>query len=291
MVIVEIIGGLGNQLFQYALGRRLSLMRNVPLLLDISSFQKEYFNLRSYKLSDFNVSADFATPEILEAYTGGGKVRKFFCKAVGCLNPYGQKIVRDRFFRFDPNILALEHDVYLSGYWQSEKYFRDIESTIRADLRIITEPTQANKALADEIKSVNAVSIHVRRADYVDHADTQKIHGVCSLEYYSAAVEYVASRTTTPVFYLFSDDPDWTRKNIVIDYPSKVIEHNGADNAFEDLRLMSLCRHNIIANSTFSWWGAWLNGSHDKIVVGPRKWFNTDARDSRDVLPDQWIKL
>ena len=135
------------------------------------------------------------------------------------------------------------------------------------------------------------MSIHVRRGDYVSDAITQEIHGLSPLEYYAAAIQHIAHVAVQPHFFVFSDDPSWVRQNLHIDYPTTYVEHNTADRNYEDLRLMSLCRHHIIANSTFSWWGAWLGSNRAKMVIAPKRWFNTPDKDTRDLIPRSWIQL
>ncbi|MEN6509171.1 MAG: alpha-1,2-fucosyltransferase [Smithella sp.] len=156
---------------------------------------------------------------------------------------------------FDPNLLKINRDAYLDGYWQSEKYFLDIAPVIRKELSIKTPPDRENELLINKIANSDAVSLHIRRADYVADSHTNTIHGACSLDYYHHAVDKVAEKVKSPHFFIFSDDPAWALDNLKLKYPATFVTKNGPDKNYEDLRLMSLCRHNIIANSTFSWWG------------------------------------
>lgn len=180
-------------------------------------------------------------------------------------------------------------DAYLIGFWQSEKYFSNMEQILRKEFRFSKQPSGLNAEIADKICQNNAVFLHIRRGDYVSHPDVAKFNGTCDQAYYERALSIVADKVSEPILYVFSDEPEWVRQNMHFPFPSTIIDHNGPDDAHEDLRLMSLCRHAIIANSTFSWWGAWLIDSEDKVVVAPRKWFADPNIDTSDVIPDRWI--
>jgi hypothetical protein len=147
-----------------------------------------------------------------------------------------------------------------------------------------------NLELAEEINTVNAVSLHVRRGDYVSNPRTMATNGVCPLSYYDSAIRYICARVDAPHFFVFSDDMDWVRENLNIDHPCRYVDHNCSTESFNDMRLMSMCRHHIIANSSFSWWGAWLNPREDKIVIAPKKWF-ANSNDTKDLLPFGWATL
>lgn len=148
-----------------------------------------------------------------------------------------------------------------------------------------------NEQVAQNILSVNAVSLHVRRGDYVSNLTINQFHGTCSLEYYNQAIAQIAKKVETPHFFVFSDDPEWVKSNLKIDYSITIVDHNNADKNYEDIRLMSLCKHHIIANSSFSWWGAWLCRNPNKIVIAPLKWFNDKSINTTDLIPDGWIKI
>jgi hypothetical protein len=278
------IGGLGNQLFQYAAGRRVAQKNGVPLKIDISPFSK--YTLHKFGLHPFNISAGIATPDEIAS------VANVWQRVSSLYKPYYLRpIVKEQFFHFDPNILNLSGDVYLDGFWQSEKYFKDIEGLIHNELAIKIKPDAGNIKIANEIANSNAISLHVRRGDYVNNSKTNEVHGTCSLEYYGEATEIIARQIPNPHFFIFSDDPDWVQKNLIIDYATTYVTNNDADKNYEDLRLMSFCQHHIIANSSFSWWGAWLNPSSEKIVVAPKKWFGITERNSQDLIPEGWIIL
>jgi hypothetical protein len=181
--------------------------------------------------------------------------------------------------------------VYLEGYWQSPKYFFDIKNIIGYEFTVKTGPDQVNKELMEKISQVEAVSVHVRRGDYVSNPATGNYHGVCSLDYYRTAVATITGRVRQPHFFIFSDDPAWAEKNLSVIGPKTVIERNGPERGHEDMRLMSLCRHHIIANSSFSWWGAWLCEKTDKIVISPKRWFKKEDIDTKDLVPESWIRI
>lgn len=296
MIIVKLMGGLGNQMFQYAAGRRLAHVHNVPLKLDLSWFNNiENVNTaRRYELHIFNITADTASPEEVALFKKDrlsafpDLIKKIINAATLLQN---SKWIREKHYHFDPAVLELPDNVYLEGYWQSEKYFSDIERVIRKEFTVKIEPDPLNRQIADAIDRSEAISIHVRRGDYVLNPATREFHGICTLDYYRAAIEKIASHTQRPHFYFFSDEPEWVKENLSPGYPATIIDHNGPDKAYEDMRLMSLCRHHVIANSSFSWWGAWLCGNPEKIVIAPKRWFNKPDISTDDLIPETWIRI
>ena len=271
MIIVRLIGGLGNQLFQYAMARRISIINSEPIKLDIFPF--EQYKLHKYCLHHFNIVENYATIEEINTLFAAGRV------------------IRESHFHFDPQILNAPGDIYLDGYWQTEKYFKEIEKTIRTEFQIRTPTEEINLITASKIMDCNSISLHIRRADYVTNPGANKVHGVCSIDYYHNAIIKITTAIHTPHFYIFSDDIKWAQENITIDYPTTFVSQNGPDKNYEDLRLMSLCKHHIIANSTFSWWGAWLAANKNKIVITPTRWFSTTDIDSKDIIPENWFSI
>jgi len=283
-------------MFQYATGRALSLRKNVPLVLDTSSFSEHSSHQGFELLKVFNCN----TPEVDQA-----AIRKLLGWKV---HPFIQRMIRKKrepFLRLKPKLLAIEPhfeywsgienlpDVcYLSGYWQSERYFADCIQQIRKDFQFKCPPNSKNKEIIDRILSVNAVSLHVRRGDYISNPSSLSTHPVCSLDYYTEAVHYVINRVNNPRFFVFSDDIAWAKMNLEIKFPVEYIDFNHGKDSYNDMRLMTLCKHHIIANSSFSWWGAWLNESSNKIVVAPRKWFQpASGLNDVDLVPNSWIRL
>jgi hypothetical protein len=180
----------------------------------------------------------------------------------------------------------MESPLYMMGYWQSERYFLEQQKSIREDFRFRQAFAGFNAALAAEMSSSPSVSVHLRRGDYL----SDQIMDVCSLDYYRAAAKYIEESIGRPTYYVFSDDTDWVRSHVDFLPGATFIDHNKGLDSHKDMQLMSRCKHHIIANSSFSWWGAWLNPSPHKIVVAPSTWFR-HGRDDSDHVPSQWIRL
>jgi len=292
MIIVKLMGGLGNQMFQYAAGRRLSQVGKVPLKLDTSWFSicSEGTTPRQYALHPLTIVEDFVSSAEAAEYSSR---LKYLASLTSRFSPFRGSYLREKHYHFDPAILTPRKKAYLDGYWQSEKYFSDIRDIIVRELSVRNPAEGANRSLAEQIADhgSSSVALHVRRGDYVNDPVVTNMHGSCSLQYYAAAIGRMAAEVTNPHFFIFSDDPAWVSGNFAMDHPCTVVGHNGVEAAHEDLRLMSLCRHHIIANSSFSWWGAWLAGNPEKLVIAPKRWFANAKMDSRDVIPEQWLKL
>jgi len=287
-IIVKLYGRMANQMFQYALGRALAEKNGAELKLDLSTFKKPPY--WPYMLDRFNIIENPATDKEIAWF------KKYHWKKGKRWFWYNRLIANRRYyaderqFHFEPWILTLKDPVYLDGYWQTEKYFTQIEGIVRKEFTLRSPPSKETMALEDRISGVNAVSLHVRRAEMVSVKRINEWHGVCSVDYYGKAIQTIAERVPDPHFFLFSDDPAWTRENIVPPFPSTYLPGN-MEHAEEDQYLMSRCKHHIIANSSFSWWGVWLNPNKGKIVIGPKKWFNTPKMDTSDILPASWIRL
>lgn len=203
---------------------------------------------------------------------------------------HGARLVVEPHFHYWPGIMEVSHNAYLAGYWQSEKYFSDVAETVRADFTFRLSLSRQNAELAERIGQTMAVSLHIRRGDYASNPKANAAHGLCSLEYYRQAVQHVAEHIECPEFFIFSDDIAWAKSNLKIDFPCWYVDQNQGAESYNDMRLMSLCRHHIIANSSFSWWGAWLNPHPDKTVVAPKKWFANDGN-VEDLFPASWVTL
>jgi len=289
MVIVKLIGGLGNQLFQYAAGKHLAHINHTELKLDITGFEE--YKLHAYSLNHFNIKEDLATKEEVMQFkkyqSRNGRLWFLYNHFIADSTKYAL----ERQFNFDQRILELKPPVYLDGYWQTERYFKDIEQIIRADFTIKEPLSGKNKEVADLIENTSAVSLHIRRADYVTNATANASHGTCDIDYYKKATTIISEKVNAPHFFVFSDDMPWAKDNIILNFPTTYVDHNDASTNYEDLRLMSLCKHNIVANSSFSWWGAWLNQNPQKIVIAPKQWFKTQKMDTRDIAPSTWIRI
>lgn len=288
MIVVRLCGGLGNQLFQYAAGRRLAVARGVELVLDLGWYERTPSSdtPRPYELGHYPIQARPATPgEALWCRLHEGRLLRRLP-----FLPRRWRHCREKGFEFDLLILDVPDGTYLDGYWQSHHYFEDIAALIHAELTPVVPFGEQDEKVATLIAAGNAVSVHVRRGDYVTHQMAAQTHGLCSLDYYKAALAQVQSWVTQPHFFVFSDDPGWTREHLPLPGPATFVDHNGPAMAFQDLRLMALCDHQITANSSFSWWGAWLNKRPDKVVVTPRQWF-AKQQNLASLTPDNWIRL
>lgn len=292
MVVSHILGGIGNQMFQYAAGRALSLANGQQLLLDLHDFPN-YRLHHGFELNRvFNVHAEGISSSVLRELLGwrAAPLAKRVLRRPQFAWLRGGKFTAEPHFHYWPGFDDLRGDRYLYGYWQSEKYFGRFADTIRRDFTF-REPLDAkNAALATEMAGTQSVSLHIRRGDYVSNPKNSKLLEVCSLDYYREAIAHIAARVGSPVFYVFSDDMDWVRQNLPLDFPCVYVDHNRGTESYRDMQLMSLCRHNVIANSSFSWWGAWLNADPKKMVVAPRNWFRNGNNDA-DLIPDSWVRF
>jgi hypothetical protein len=277
------MGGLGNQMFQYAAARRLAIKHDTDLVLDLSWFarQPRVDTPRQYELDPFPIVGR-RTDEPVE----GGRPRQILQAFMRASGPYR---VVEQGPRFQPELLDAPDDTLLVGYWQSEKYFLDEEAQVRRDFAFEAPVSPRARTLAESIDG-SAVSVHVRRGDYVSRIRTHEFHGLLPIEYYERAAAALSERVPKPHFLVFSDDPGWCRTNIKLPSTTTVVSH-AESTPYEDMLLMSLCRHHIIANSSFSWWAAWLSTSPEKVVVGPRAWFADESRDTSDLVPQSWIRL
>lgn len=294
MPTVALQGGLGNQLFQYAVGRALARRTTSPLKLETSTLVPDTSAKapqRPLHLSQFRIKGQIIHNSVRENPVLSAQMRLFNVTrwisarlAVRLCRVYKEKSSQ----RFDPRVLNLPSDTYLVGYFQSEQYFSDVRSIIHEELSLKTEATGINRKWIDEIESVNSVGVHVRRGDYVNWEWTLPSH------YYQRAIQVIREVEPDVELFFFSDDVGWVRKHTRRLLPEGIstrtvhyVDCNGADDAPEDLRLMKRCRHNIIANSTFSWWAAWLNQNKNKTVLAPAYWIRERTEDS-DIIPSRW---
>jgi len=294
MIIVRINGGLGNQMFQYAIGRSLAYRLNTELKLDISSY--EMYKLHRFFLNEFNLTLNIATKkEIQKFIKHRGKFSYYLNKAFG--KNVDSVILKQGYykeekeFHFNPEIFNLKGDIYLDGYFQTDLYFKDIQDTIRSAFTVKSEPNEMNLEFINKIQNCNSIALHIRRGDYVTDIKTLKKHGALNLEYYEKSIQAIVKEVPNPHFFIFSDDPEWIKNNLVINYPSDFISHNDPNKGYEDLRLMTFCDNFIIANSTFSWWGAWLSGNSKKIVIAPINWLKTEEIKVTNLIPKEWLRI
>lgn len=290
MIISNILGGLGNQMFQFAAGLALALDRGQAVKLDTSGFENyklhQGFQLQQAFKGQFSVASESEISAVL-GWQRAPLAQRILSRP-GAARLRKDSLVVEPHFQYWDGIRDAPEDCYLRGYWQSEKYFQAHAAAIRTDFSFKLPLAGDNSLLAKKIGQVNAVSLHVRRGDYVKNPATTAMHGVCSVDYYKAAVEYLVNRVDNPVFFIFSDDMLWVKENLTVAATTHHVGHN--EQAYDDMHLMSLCKHHVIANSSFSWWGAWLNASPDKIVVAPQQWF-AHPHNTEHLLPQAWVKV
>lgn len=318
MIIINLTSGLGNQMFQYAIGRHLSLKYDVPLRFDTYFYDQNdhrtptlfKHNIVGKRMTSQEFSDTVRYPmigkwmregkEFITTPTGGTKLNLYYIPrlfpefAAANFNYYREKLEEDQLTtsewayrqQYHHKILNCGENAYLNGYWQSPKYFEAVSETIREDLTIAEPLPESNQKYASEIEQNTAVSIHIRRGDKAGNSD------VVPVEYFEQAAEYVAQRTDNPSFFVFSDDIDWAKKNLELTHPCEFVSENGEKTDYLDIHLMKSCDHNIVANSTFSWWGAYLNDNKNKIITVPDPWFglkwpNSTIHDT-DLVPAEW---
>ncbi|MBK9328469.1 MAG: alpha-1,2-fucosyltransferase [Sphingobacteriales bacterium] len=288
MIVVRLMGGLGNQLFQYAAGRHLAHLNNADLYLDISklNLSGEGRPLWKYELGSFNVKCSLADERMLHDFHGTGFSVKE--RVITQLISFGKnKKYTSNQYGFDTHFLELKGNYYVRGYFLSEKYFKEIADIIRDEITIKQDFKPMDDRLISQIKNSKSIAIHIRRGDYIRNLSSMDAHGLCSKDYYTKAIEWIKSELGEEVhFYLFTDDEAWVRKEMIWDINSTLISNKST---VEDFYLMSLCKHNIIANSTFSWWSAWLNTNPDKIVIIPKHWTTNVKTEEIDLIPKRWI--
>lgn len=295
MILVKLMGGLGNQMFQYACAKQLAVIKDVPLKIDLSFLKNRgtdvLHTIREYELDIFNIKDGIANAEELNLFKRNLEDGRYILlhKYLPFIFPY--YTIREKAFAYDQRLLKVHKNTYIDGFWQSYKYFSSEEQIIRQSFSFKKNPEGKNLEHIAAIAKNNSISLHVRRGDYVNDKNTNQYHGTCSLSYYQTAISIITSKIKNPHFFIFSDDMTWVKENIKPGFPHTYIDHNTGINSFEDLRLMSLCQHQIIANSSFSWWGAWLNNNPEKIVVAPDKWFADSSINTKDLYPQSWIRL
>jgi hypothetical protein len=290
MIIMQVKGGTGNQMFQYAIGRRLALERNVPFKLDLSWFSHQ--EQRHFELNAFNIQAKIASSEEVDRlrnFSNNPHLRKMFETYQKYLNKYKRRVIKEwTKTSFDPNILMAPKHCYLIGYWQSEMYFRKIAQSIREDFTLKETLSTSDQILVNEIRrNTNSVSVHIRRGDY---CSGNTGHWVGTLEYYQRAIQYIKSQISSPHFYFFSDDIGWVKDNFPQTGQEIFIEPRLESKSYLDMFLIMQCKHHINANSSFSWWGAWIGEQDKSIVIVPNRWFK-DRPFPEDRVPERWLRL
>lgn len=296
MIIIKLKGGLGNQMFQYALGRKLSLKTGKKFQLDKTDYENDTF--RSYGLGVFNIIENFTNTE-KNSKLDPSKKKNTLVKRLKRIIEF--RILKNYHIGWEPYFLKkilskIEggRDVYLDGYWQSYKYTEEARDILSNDFSLKNPLEKTHSELLKQMTSTNSVALSVRRTDYLLPKVLKSI-GICSANYYNQAIEFIASKIKNPYFFIITDDLDWVKENVDFkDYPVFYVSELRKDNSidyYQELAIMSKCKHNIIANSSFSWWPAWLNQNPEKIVIAPDVWFTDGSIKIDDIIPPTWIKL
>jgi len=297
-IIIKLAGGLGNQMFQYAFGRNLAIKRNFSLYLDPFGLQN-YATPREYGLRRFNISANLLEKEF---------VPNIMSRIIKKINEKKKILSLDFLYRWFPNLIwQIEKEKNLSysksyqyiysncvfeGFWQNQNYFSEIKDTLMIDFSLSGNLSLKNLQYFQEInKTEDSVAIHIRRGDYINNKANLSVYSYCGKKYYYAGVTLMSQQVKSPHLFIFSDDILWAKKNLRFDLPSEYIEGECQDQDIEELILMTNCKHHIIANSSFSWWGTWLCKNPDKIVIAPKSWFVDERMNSEFELPHEWIKI
>ncbi len=290
MIVVQLNGGLGNQMFQYAAAKALSLHHNVELKIDDSQFRRT--TISELEVPRISELANF--PAITDRYIDQDELAKFqnqhkWLKKV--LPRNRQLIYRERFYHFDPKFFKCNKNILLKGAWQSPKYFAGYEDVVRQTYALNIGKMTSVELFKDQLKSQQSVAVHIRRNDYLRLPIILEWHGVMSANYYREALNRLSSSIADLKIYYFTDDPIWVKQELVPVFGGELVSSAISQTHLEDFYLMSHCRHNIIANSSFSWWSAWMNSNPGKIVIGPSNWFDHGPKDTQDLFPKSWIRI
>ncbi len=287
MIILGLKGGIGNQLFQYAFGRHLALRNDCELQFDTEGLRRanEIGNIyRDFALPAFNIpTIEASRADIVRLKYPYGPLSKAWRLFRG-------KVLKQYYIMYDERLLTRRGEYYADGYYQSPRYFDAIRPTLLADLTLKNPLSSGAATIATRIAGATAVSLHVRRGDYATNPRVIYEYGTCSVSYYRTAMKHIESAVSTPVtYFVFSDDIAWVKDNLPVGADTVYVDDPTISDV-ESLTLMSLCTHNIIANSSFSWWGAWLNQHPEKMVVAPTPWFEHQPTDP-DLIPNDWIRI
>ena len=283
---INIYGGLGNQMFQYAAGRALSLRYQVPLCLDLSWFSQKHdanTTVRTYQLGIFkNITATIQNGNSFPCQRFITRIRKYL--------PFS-RVIREPHFAYWPAFAEITPPATLDGYWQSEKYFMDFQKEIRHDFTFPALPDKAEQLSKEIAATPESVSVHIRRGDYVSNPQAQSFHGNLQQSYYSRALKTIKDSCGQTRLFIFSDDPQWVREHFdCCGHDAVIVDLGFPDAPHHDMHLMSKCKHHIIANSSFSWWGAWL-ASPQGMTFAPKRWFADKLISTQDVCPPSWNLL
>lgn len=281
MVFVRVWEGLGNQLFQYAYARALALRTGQKVYLDVSEYERNSKHVRQYGLCHFRIRLPTMNCGNIFPLVNEDK---YYMASSQYPKRFPVKLIREDNCCFKGDFCKLKGFIYVKGWFQNENYFKEFEQNIRKEI-YPKERIRIPKEIRSILGSKNTVSVHIRRGDF------KKDHNVLPVSYYKKAQRYISDLVDKPYYLIFSDDISWVKQNMNFGSRCFFIEDTYFFKDYEELMIMSRCRHNIIANSTFSWWGAWLNPHEEKIVIAPKKWFLRNSKTDTDIVPDGWIKL
>ena len=290
-VFARIEGGLGNQFFQYAAARSLADKLQCELMLDLRGIAEN--GDRPYQLDLYRARVEIAGPDQLALLPQwrSSRIGRLW-QAMSFLLPavFHAPVFLPHGFAYDARIEKLRRPVYMVGYWQTERYFAWNRNRLIQDL-VLRADQDTNAVWLQKIDACNSVSLHVRRGDYINSSSAAQIHGTCDLGYYRRAIEDLMRREPNIEVFVFSDEPQWALSNLHLPVPMHVVDANPPEQGYLDIELMRRCRHHVLANSSFSWWGAWLCEYPGQIVFAPTQWFANPGFNTNDVVPARWHRL
>lgn len=299
MVTVKLQGGIGNQMFQYAAAKVLALKNNTGVILDLATLNHRIsgrnYVFRTYDLDLLTVKANLTLLSRLSFAVNNLSflLSRLLIMVRIKLRP-NSVIIEKENYSFDSSLLSHNDGVYLDGYWQSYKYFEGYNNEIRAEFKFKQTLSGNAKAIGSMIELSNSVAINIRRDDYVKNMSNLEFFGFMDKNYYNVAINIINSSVTDPYFFIFTDDLAWARNNFEFLKRKTIIGPELDSNRYVDkLHLMTLCKHFIIPNSTFAWWGAWLSSNPDKIVIAPKKWVTDPIinANTKDLIPEDWLRI
>jgi hypothetical protein len=290
MIIIKIQGGLGNQMFQFALGQNLLEKTKEQVKFDLSGLDtpKEETK-RFFELDKFDIKIPTASVSDVNFFTQEKK-HPILTKIKRLFGIKVPSYIIDT-HSFNKEVFRITGDAYLDGYWQTEKYFPNDKEVVRKAFVPHFPLSKIANEIADKIDN-SSVSIHIRRGDYITNKKVANVIGSCGLSYYKKALSMATENFTNPKIFVFTDDIDWVKENLKT-YNS-IFFISEKDNGLEDweeIILMSKCKRHVLSNSSFSWWGAWLDSREDKMVIAPKQWFKNPKFENKDITPSSWIQI
>ena len=285
MIVIKLMGGLGNQMFQYAAGLSAAERLGTELKMDLSWFDslEEVDTPRFYELDNFNLKQEFINKNDFVLKNDG------FKNIIINIRKKQLNLYKEPQFNYSDKFLKIKNNTYIEGYFQTEKYFNSIRDDVIDSFTLKNKASVKSAKIIDQIKNSDSVSLHVRRGDYVSNKNANKFHGLMGEAYYKKAIALINKKIKNPKYFIFSDEIEWVKNSFDLPKNSVYITHNKS--GIEDMRIMIECKHNIIANSSFSWWGARLGLQKDKVVIAPKQWFLDSNTNTSDVIPERWSQI